>query len=248
MRKVRTLGVVLITLALASGCSNPDPDGANSRRSKVDAAPRNNVSMKEYVPVTDASPSDITWSVPETSTTTTPVDTTVTETTLPSTTAPPAPSTTVTSSTTTPPKPKPPVTTPPPPPPPAVQVNPIPIPAGITIDDAATQELITLIKRARGETSVDPNLSMKARNWAVSMASSGRAVTHSNLADGLPAGWKTAGDLVAKLPAGSGPHASGIFSVWQGNPHLTNGRYSRMGVSVACNAAGDCFGSVVFWG
>jgi len=147
-----------------------------------------------------------------------------------------------------------PVPPPSPTPTPTPTVKAIAAPSGVTLNPDVAGQLVTLINNSRAQAGasalkVDPLLTTKANNWAITMAVNTNYSAMPNLSTGLPTGWKSLSDLAAYLSAGNIPVADKLYVLWGGSQgKIVSKAYSKVGVGVACRRTGDCYASVVFWG
>jgi uncharacterized protein YkwD len=105
--------------------------------------------------------------------------------------------------------------------------------AACTPDQGEAFDLINASRRQHGLPGLQWNgqLGDKAQAWAEHMARQGR-ISHSNLADGAPSGWKALGENV-----GVGGSIGAVHTAYMNSPghraNIVNSRWTHVGTGVA---------------
>jgi hypothetical protein len=105
--------------------------------------------------------------------------------------------------------------------------------AACTPDQGEAYDLINATRRAHGlgELQWNGQLGDKAQAWAEHMARQGR-ISHSNLADGAPSGWRALGENV-----GVGGSIGAVHTAYMNSPghraNIVNPRWTHVGTGVA---------------
>lgn len=117
---------------------------------------------------------------------------------------------------------------------------------GCTPEQAAVRDHANAARRAAGlhELSLDVNLNKKAQEWADHLAAIGR-IEHSNVAEGVPPGWRKLGENVGRGPSIEAVHNAFMSSA----PHRANildPAFAGIGTGVAVGADGTVYIVQVF--